>query len=93
MSTEDFVAFHLHIHSFGAELVDSFSFSQEQLGQLVRVVRLVDELSHPLVEVVVRYCDVDGTLVLQLDDQLLQVQDVLGENRLTSSLSTTVFLR
>lgn len=79
MPTEDFVAFHLDVYSFRAELVHAFSFSQEQLGQLVRVVRLVDELGHPLVQVIVGDCDVDGTLVLQLDDQLLQVQDVLGK--------------
>lgn len=91
--TEDLVAFDLDVDSLGTELVDSLSLSEEELGQSVRIVGSVDELSNLAINSIIRDRNVNGALVLQLDNKLLQVENVLGKIEFTSSLSATAFLR
>lgn len=69
--TEDLVAFDLYEDSLGSELVHSFSFSDEELGQLVRIIGCVDELSDLSVDDIITNSNIYCTLVLQLQDQLL----------------------
>ena len=75
--TEDLVTFDFDIHSLGTELIDTFSLSDEKLGESMRIVGCVDVLSDLAVNGIVRKGNIHCTLVLQFDDQFLQVQDVL----------------
>lgn len=94
--TEDLSVLHLDEDSLGTELVDSLSLSDEEGGQLVRVLGGVDEVGEHDVDVVVVDWDVGLASSLQLEDEFLEVDDVLGGvrvNGLTSSFSPATFLR
>ncbi len=65
--TEHLVTLNLDVDSLGTELVDSFSLSEEQLGQSVRIVGSVDELSDLAIDSIIGDRYVDGTLVLELN--------------------------
>jgi hypothetical protein len=91
--TEDLITLDLDVDSLGTELVDSLSLSEEEVGQSVRIVGSVDELSNLAIDDIVGDRNVDGALVLELNNKLLQVKNVLGKIEVTSSLSATAFFR